>query len=112
MVALIAFVELEATFSAIAMGVSLRSRSRAATYGATALAAVATAAGLGVAWAVWFVAPWCIADPSLVACTAGQVGFGGLAFVTEIAALEWAWMLGVALVARFAAERSRAQLSG
>lgn len=112
MVALIAFVELEVTFSAIALGISLRSRLRAATYGATALAAAATAAALGVVWMVWFVAPWCVADPSLLACTAGQVGFGGLAFVAEIAALQWAWMLGVALVARYVAERNVARVSG
>lgn len=112
MVVLMAFVELEVTFSAIAMGVALRTRSRAATYGATALAAAATAAGLGVAWTVWFVAPWCIADPNLLACTAGQVGFGGLVFVMEIAALQWAWMLGVALLARFTAERNAARVAG
>lgn len=112
MVALIAFGALEVTFSAIAMGVSLRARSRAATFGGTALAATATATGVGLVWVVWFAAPWCVADPNFLACTAGQVGFGGLAFVVQTSALLWAWMLGVALVARFAAERSRAQLSG
>lgn len=112
MIALIAFVELEVTFSAIAMGVSLRSRPMAALFGATALAATAAAAGVGLAWVVWFAAPWCLADPSFLACTAGQVGFGGLAFVAEIAALQWAWMLGVALVARFAAERNAARAAG
>lgn len=112
MVALLAFVELEVTFTAIAIGVSLRARSRAATFATTALGASATALGLGLAWTVWFVAPWCIADSNFAACTAGQVGIGGLVFVAEMAALQWAWMLGIALLARFVAERNLAHVSG
>ena len=109
--ALIAFVELEAALTAIASGVSLRTRHRAATFVAMGLGAGAIALGLGMVWMVWFVAPWCVADPNVIACAAGRAGSGGLLYFAEIATLEWAWMLGVALIARFVAERDRAHVS-
>ena len=94
------------------MGLSLRTRNRAITAGATAASAVATAFGVVCIWIVWFVAPWCLGDANLISCTAGQAGSNAVLLAVEIAALEWGWMLGVALIARFAAERSRVQLSG
>lgn len=112
MLALLAFVELEVTLTAAAIGYSLRARSRAYTFGATALGAALTALGLVFAWIVWFVAPACVGDPDLVGCTTDRVGVDGLIYVVEIALLEWAWMLGVSLVARFVAERNLAQVSG
>jgi hypothetical protein len=109
--ALIAFVELEVTLTAVAIGISLRGRSRAITLAATAVGASATALGLASVWMVWFVAPWCVADPNLVACAATRAGDSGFVYVAEIAALEWAWMVGVALLARFVAARNLAHVS-
>ena len=111
MLALVAFVELEVTMTAIAIGTSLRGRSRTATLAATGLAATATALGLVLAWLVWFVAPACVGDPSFMACTSDRAGASPFVYVAEIAALEWAWMLGVALIARFVAERNLAHVS-
>ncbi|HKC19383.1 MAG TPA: hypothetical protein VKE27_07085 [Candidatus Dormibacteraeota bacterium] len=100
MLALLAFVELDVTLTAIAIGLSLRDRPRPATFGVTALAAIATGLALVLAWLVWLVAPACVADPNVLTCTAGRAGFGALAYLAEVTALEWAWMLGVALLAR------------
>ena len=100
MVALLAFAELEITLTAIAIGVSFRARSRAVTIAATALGASATAFGLVFAWIVWFVAPACIGDPNLIGCTTNRVGVEGFVYVLEVALLEWAWMVGVSLIAR------------
>jgi hypothetical protein len=112
MVALIAFLELEVTLSAIAIGVSFRRRSRVTTFALTALAASVTALGLVLAWIVWFVAPACIADANLIGCTAGRAGAQGLIYAPELALLEWAWMLGVSLIARYVAGRDLAHISG
>jgi hypothetical protein len=98
--ALIAFVELDVTLTAIAIGVSLRGRPRAVTFAVTALGAVATGLALMSAWLVWLVAPNCIGDPDLLTCTAGRLGAGAVASLAEVALLEWAWMLGVALTVR------------
>src|SRR5579859_3558674 len=100
MLALLAFVELEVTLTAAAIGYSLRARSPAYTFGATALGAALTAPGLVFAWIVWFVAPACIGDPNLVGCTTDRVGVEPVVYVVEIAVLEWAWMVGVSLTAR------------
>jgi hypothetical protein len=100
MLALLAFVELEVTLTALAIGYSLRARPRAYTVGATALAAALTALGLVFAWVVWFVAPACVSDPNLIGCTSDRVGVDGVVYVVEIALLEWAWMIGVSLFAR------------
>lgn len=112
MIPLVLFVQLEVTLTAIAIGVSFRARHRAATFGATAASAAATGLALVFVWIVWFVAPWCLADPNLIACTAGQAGTNSLLLVLEIALLEWAWMLCLALGARFVAGRHVAHLSG
>ena len=111
MLALIAFIELEVTLTAIASGVSLRARSRVATFAATGLAACATALGLVSVWMLWFVAPWCVADQNLIGCVAGRAGRSEFVYVAEITALQWTWMLGVALVARFVAQRNPAHVS-
>ncbi|HET9780838.1 MAG TPA: hypothetical protein VFR33_03580 [Candidatus Dormibacteraeota bacterium] len=107
-----AFLELEVTLTAIVIGVSLRARPRTATFGATAFGAGATAVGLVFAWLVWFVAPGCLTHADLIGCTAGQVGVQGFVYVFEMALLQWAWMLGVSLIARFVAERRVTHVSG
>lgn len=112
MLALIALVQLDVTLTAIAIGVSFRARTRAATFGATAVSAAATGLAALLAWMAWFVAPACLVDPNVVACTAGRVGVNGFVYVSEIALLEWAWMLGVSLIARFVVERRLARVSG
>lgn len=111
MIPLIAFVQLEVTLTAIAIGVSFRARRRAATLGLTAAGAAATGLGLVFAWIVWFVAPWCLGDTNLFVCTAGQAGANSLLYALEIAVLEWTWMLGLALVARFVTGRNLAHVS-
>ena len=112
MMPLVAFVVLELTLSAIAIGVSFRARPRAATFAATAFGATATAGGLVLAWLVWVVAPGCLGDPNLIGCTTAHVGVQAFVYVLEIALLEWAWMLGVSLIARFVAGRNLAHVSG
>lgn len=113
MLALAAFVQLEVTLIAIAIGVSFRARSRAATFGVTAASAAATGFAGVCAWIIWFAAPWCVApDTNLIACTAGLAGMNALAYAPEVAVPEWAWMLGVALLARFVAARTLARISG
>lgn len=108
MLALIAFVELDLTLTAIAIGVSLGARRPSATVAATGLVTAVAMLGGALAWTVWMVAPACIADPNLVACTAGRAGGGQAAlFVGEIGLLEWAWTVGVALVARSTLVRAR-----
>ena len=107
MLALIAFVELDVTLTAIAVGISLRRRPVAATLAVTALSAGATVAGVGLAWSVWMVAPACVAQLDPVGCIGRQLpaGIGVLAF--EIVLAQWLWMLAVALAARFFAGTTR-----
>lgn len=112
MIPLIAFVQLEVTLTAIAIGVSFRGRNRAATFALTAATAAATGLGVVFAWIVWFVAPWCLSDQNLIGCTTDGVGVQGFVYACEIALVEWAWMLGVSLIARFVAERRLARAPG
>lgn len=100
MLALIVFVALDLTLTAIAIGVSLRRRRRAATVGATALVSAATVLGTALVWLLWTVAPACITDPNVLGCTAGRAGVGAFVPIADIALLGWAWMSGVAMVAR------------
>ena len=107
MLALIAFVELDVTLTAIAVGISLGRRPVAATLAVTALLAGATVAVVGLAWNVWMVAPACVGELDPVGCIGRQLAadIGMLAF--EILLAQWFWMLAVALAARFFAATTR-----
>ena len=112
LIPLLLLVEADVTLTAIALGVSLRNRPRGVTFAASALVASGIALAMVLIWVLWLVAPQCLGDLSPGACVGGRVAGAGLVYGTEIALAEWFWMLGVALCARFVAERNLTKVAG
>jgi hypothetical protein len=86
--------ELELTVSAGAIGRGLRRSHPVLTALATLAVAIGFAAAVLVVWALWFIAPACVAG-GVCAPPAGAAAWFGAG-----AAAEWAWLLVVALAVR------------
>lgn len=112
LIPLVLLVEADLTLTAIALGVSLRRRRRGVTFAASALMASGIALAMVLIWLLWLVAPACLGDLNPGGCIGGRVAGAGLEYASEIALAQWFWMLGVALCARFVAERNLAHVSG
>jgi hypothetical protein len=112
LIPLLFLVEADVTLTAIALGVSLRGWRTGVTIAASALVATGIAVAMVLIWVLWLVAPGCLGDPNPGVCVGGRVGGAGLLYASEIALIQWFWMLGVALCARFVAERNLAHVSG
>lgn len=112
LIPLLLLAEIDLTLTAVALGGSLSKRNRAFTVAATALVALAIALSMVLIWVLWSAAPGCLGDANPAACTAARLAGPDLLYVSEITLIQWFWMLGVALVARFVAERSLARVSG
>jgi hypothetical protein len=112
LIPLLVLVEADVTLTAIALGVSLGRWPRAVTFAASALVSTGIAAAVVLIWVLWLVAPSCLGGSNPGACIGGRVAGPGLVYASEIAFMQWFWMLGVALCARFVAERNLAHVSG
>jgi hypothetical protein len=98
--------EADLAMGAVAIGLSLRSSRVAITVVLTGALSIAFVVALFVLWAMWFVAPGCIVSSD---CAVPGSSYANLA---AGAAAQWAWMLAIALGARFAKKRTLAHVSG
>jgi hypothetical protein len=104
--------EADLTLGACAMGLGLRHKRNLVTFVATGVAALGFVAAVFGVWAMWFVAPGCIAEDAAVACINGRAA-SGLIYLGPGAVAQWAWMLGIALAAkRVTRNRRLAHISG
>lgn len=104
-IAFLALLACEAELTVVAVAVGWRfPNPRAAMI--TAAISIAFAVALFGLWLLWFVAPGCVvnADCAVPASSYANLGAG--------ASLQWAWLLAIALGARFAKSRNLAHISG
>jgi hypothetical protein len=99
--------EADLTIGAAAIGLALRNRSLPITVLATAGASIGFALAVFGLWALWFVGPRCV-----VGGAGCEVPASSLAYLGSGAAVQWLWMLAIALTARFAKNRDLAHVSG
>ncbi len=111
-VPLIVIFEADLTLTAVALGFSLRARGVPATVVSTVLLAIGVALAWFMVLVLWAVAPSCIGAADQGACVESRIGMEAFTNVLLGAGAESAWLVGVALGARFAATRDLAHVSG